>query len=253
LDSIVRARDGQEVVALLNDITAISTAPVGWSAIPLRFDSAHQMQSGEPLPGHLADAAWGTPAPNGLRAAWLDVPSDPSLDKHSIGSHLVESALKEPRQSFAARFEIEKAPAGAWTGKLLTADATAAIAAGEPQPKDEEAQALYEIWQNYARTNGHFPGGLIARLSVKVREFIRNNASDRSGSSANRMEAIVPRLDASHDWAPSEVIRLFDDIAAITKIPLETMLEDIHQHSFQTGSPLPPALAKAPWGDAQIS
>ena len=182
----------------------------------------------------------------------LNVPADPSLNKHTIGSQLVEGALKEPNQSFAARFEIAKAPAGAWTGKLLTADATAAIAAGKPQPKDKEGQALYEIWQRHARLNGNFPGGLIARLGVKVKEFIRNNTGDASGDPyAKKMAPIVPRLDATHDWTPADVISLFDDIAAVTPIPLETMLEDIQQHSFQTGSPLPPALAKAPWGQTQ--
>jgi beta-lactamase regulating signal transducer with metallopeptidase domain len=180
----------------------------------------------------------------------LDVPADPSLNKHTIGSHLVEGALKEPRESFAATFEIEKAPAGAWTGKLLTADVTAAIAAGKPQPKDKSAQALYEIWQRHARISGNFPGGLIARLTVKVKEFIKNNTGDASGDPyAKKMAPIVPRLDASRDWTPAEVITLFDDIAAVTPIPLETMLEDIEQHSFQTGSPLPPALANAPWGE----
>lgn len=182
----------------------------------------------------------------------LDVPEDPSLNKHTIGSHLAEGALKEPRQSFAAKFEIEKAPAGAWTGKLLTADSTAAIAAGKPQPKGKEAQALYEIWQHHARINGNFPGGLIALLSVKVKEFIHNNTGDAAGDPyAKKMAPIVPRLDATHDWTPADVIALFDDIAAVTPVPLETMMEDIAQHSFQTGSPLPPALAKAPWGEAQ--
>src|SRR5207253_2183164 len=36
-----------------------------------------------------------------------------------------------------------------------------------------------------------------------------------------------------------------------TPVPLETMLEDIDEHTFQTGSPLPPALANAPWGETQ--
>ena len=182
----------------------------------------------------------------------LNVPADPSLNKHTIGSHLAEGALKEPRESFAATFEIAKAPTAAWTGKLLTADSTAAIAAGKPQPKSKEAQALYEIWQRHARANGNFPGGLIAWLSVKVKEFIHNNTGDASGDPyAKKMAPIVPRLEATHDWTPADVITLFDDIAAVTSIPLETMMEDIAAHTFQTGSPLPPALAKAPWGETQ--
>ncbi|HKD35710.1 MAG TPA: hypothetical protein VKB78_02890, partial [Pirellulales bacterium] len=90
--------------------------------------------------------------------------------------------------------------------------------------------------------------------TVKVKEFIKNNTGDASGDPyAKKMAPIVPRLDASRDWTPAEVITLFDDIAAVTPVPLETMMEDLQEHSFQTGSPLPRALANAPWGETNKS
>ncbi|MEQ1853357.1 MAG: hypothetical protein ABMA01_17400, partial [Chthoniobacteraceae bacterium] len=58
-----------EAVALLDDITAISTAPVSWADIPMQFDKARAVQGGEALPIELKSAAWGQPMANGLRAA----------------------------------------------------------------------------------------------------------------------------------------------------------------------------------------
>ncbi|HKD37057.1 MAG TPA: M56 family metallopeptidase, partial [Pirellulales bacterium] len=60
-----------DVVAVLDDITAISSAPVSWTDIPFDFSSSGNIQPGRPLPADLATAAWGEPTANGLRAAWL--------------------------------------------------------------------------------------------------------------------------------------------------------------------------------------
>lgn len=65
----------KEVVAMLDEITAISTAPVSWAATPMEFDAGRNIQRGQPLPKELESAAWGTPAENGLRAAWLLEPA----------------------------------------------------------------------------------------------------------------------------------------------------------------------------------
>jgi hypothetical protein len=182
----------------------------------------------------------------------FNVPADPTLDKHTIGSNLAGDALKDPHLSFFATTEIEKAPAGAWTGKLRTADTFADDAAGKPAPKDKHGQALFRAWQDYTRANGNFPGGLIARLGEKVKEFIRNNTGDAGGDPyAKKMAPLLPRIDATHDWTPAEVIALFDDIALVTSIPLETTREQLEQQSFKGGTPLPKNLADAPWGEPQ--
>ena len=60
-----------DVVALLDDLTAIATAPASWTDTAMEFSSMRTVRQGEPLPGQLGSAAWGAPAANGLRAAWL--------------------------------------------------------------------------------------------------------------------------------------------------------------------------------------
>lgn len=77
-------------MALLDEITAISTAPVSWSDIPLGFDDSGNVQPGRPLPVDLAGVAWGEPAANGLRAAWL---LEPQQDQYGLGSVLKARVL----------------------------------------------------------------------------------------------------------------------------------------------------------------
>ena len=55
-----------EVVALFDDIAAISTAPLSWADLSLEFDEMRYLKPGKPLPEWLASAAWGIPAANGL-------------------------------------------------------------------------------------------------------------------------------------------------------------------------------------------
>ena len=64
-----------DVVALLDDLTAIATAPVSWTDTAMEFSSMRVVRQGEPLPAQLESAAWGAPAANGLRAAWLLEPA----------------------------------------------------------------------------------------------------------------------------------------------------------------------------------
>ena len=60
-----------DTVALLDDITAVSTVPVNWAETTMEFDEMRNLKPGQPLPVELMTAAWGAPAANGLRAAWL--------------------------------------------------------------------------------------------------------------------------------------------------------------------------------------
>jgi beta-lactamase regulating signal transducer with metallopeptidase domain len=175
-------------------------------------------------------------------------------DGRTIGQLMAEGMLQDTHQSMVINFTIDKAPAGSWTGKLATGDSTGAVAAGQPQPNDKSGQALLALWQHHVRANGSFPGGLVGRLGDKVNEFIRNNTGDAGGDPyAKKMMPLVPRIDASRDWKPDEVVALMDDIAAVTPIPLETTMDDIVARTFKTGTPLPKALTSAPWGEAQPS
>jgi hypothetical protein len=184
----------------------------------------------------------------------LTAPADPTVDKHTIGQNIAEGVLKDPHESLVIEMVIEKAPAGAWTGKLLTGDATGSEAAGQPRPNDKRAQALFKVWQDHARANGDFPGGLVGGLGDRVNEFIRANTGDASGAPyAKKMTPIAPRIDATRDWKPEEVIALMDDIAAVSSGPLDAMREHMEGRAFKTGEPLPKSLVSAPWGAVQPS
>jgi beta-lactamase regulating signal transducer with metallopeptidase domain len=171
---------------------------------------------------------------------------------------LTDDVLKEPRDTLSIHMHIANAPAGAWTGKLVTGEATGESMVTDSQPKSTQGQALFKTWQANARTNGDIPGGLVDRLGAKVREFIRNNTGDPWGNaSAKKMTALVPRFDAARaaprDWKPAEIVALFDDVATVSTIPLETTMSEGALRTITTGVPLPKHLANAPWGEAQPS
>lgn len=177
------------------------------------------------------------------------------FDGHTLGSYFAKSMLEDARQTLFAQMEIEKAPVGAWTGKLVTGETSGAAAAGNLEPKNKEAKALFKTWQDHARKNGNIPGGLVDRLGDKVKEFIRYNTGDKSGEPyAKKMALLVPRFDAgraaSRDWTPAEVVPLLDAVAAVTPVPLDTTMNEIAARTFKTGAPLPRELANAPWGEA---
>ena len=172
-------------------------------------------------------------------------------DGRTGGSFIAEDTLKDARQTLVAELKIENAPAGAWTGKLVTGETSGAAAAGKPQPKDKAAQALFRMWQDHARSDGTIPGGLVGRLGGKAKEFIFFNSGDASGGPyAKKMATLLPRFDAARDRTPAEAAALLDDIAAVTAVPLDTTMEDMAALSFRTGAPLPPELANAPWCDS---
>ena len=84
-----------DVVALLDDLTAIATAPVSWTDTAMEFSSMRVVRQGKALPVELESAAWGAPAENGLRAAWLLEPG-PSVAWASIAefSYRLGTVLK---------------------------------------------------------------------------------------------------------------------------------------------------------------
>ncbi|MFN0128482.1 MAG: biopolymer transporter ExbD, partial [Verrucomicrobiales bacterium] len=79
-----------EVVAALDEIAAVATAPLGWANIPMEFDAGRNIRRGAALPKELESAAWGTPAENGLRAAWL---LEPRAEKYAAGTVLKARVL----------------------------------------------------------------------------------------------------------------------------------------------------------------
>jgi beta-lactamase regulating signal transducer with metallopeptidase domain len=62
---------------------------------------------------------------------------------------------------FLGDMTIERAPPGAWTGTLVTADTYAAFAAHGLLPKHKDAKELFVYWNDGVRWNRKFPGGLI--------------------------------------------------------------------------------------------
>ncbi len=67
-----------DAAALLDEIAAISIAPLGWAEMKLTFSGMREVKPGKPLPGELKGAAWGPPSVNGLRSAWMLVPTQPA-------------------------------------------------------------------------------------------------------------------------------------------------------------------------------
>ena len=177
--------------------------------------------------------------------------SDKSLKGHTIGSFMAESAIKDAGENLFAELHIEKAPAGAWTGKLKTGETTGATAAGQPQPKGKDAQALFKKWQDSARSNGKIPGGMLGPLWRAAANFIKLNPSDER---APKLAELFKRIDTSRDWTPKDAITLLDDVTAIYA-DLPNWVADAPRFSLggdiRNGQPLPAALQDAPWGKAQ--
>jgi hypothetical protein len=61
----------KELVALLDQIADLSTAPIAWAELKTNLREMHRVEREAPLPDAWKNAAWGVPAENGLRAAWV--------------------------------------------------------------------------------------------------------------------------------------------------------------------------------------
>ncbi len=116
------------------------------------------------------------------------------------------------------------------------------------QPQDESAQSLFQQWQASARTDGKIPGALIGLLARQVDNFLQQYPQDKNSA---KLAALRPRLDASHDWEPSDVISLLDDITALSTAPvgwLDLPSRFESAHNLQPGTPLPNHLVDVAWG-----
>lgn len=168
----------------------------------------------------------------------------------TVPSSAIESDLsKIGRYHAIVQMEIAKAPAGAWTGKLVSGQTRgSADVAAAPAPKHKDARALYEIWQRHARANGDIPGALIGDLAAAVKTFIGYNPT---WETVPKLNALLPRLEATRDWKPTDAIALLDEVAGVQDSPLQTTAEKATRHTIRKGGALPKKFADAPWGDAQ--
>lgn len=171
-------------------------------------------------------------------------------DAKAGGLAVAERIIKDPSHSLSLVLNIIHAPDGAWTGKLETPATRGAFAALGPMPKSQEGQALFRYGVEHSRLNFEIPGGLISRLHDKVHEFIRLNDGDQFGGPyAKKMQPLMPRFEQKGDWSQAGAVALFDDIAAVSKIPLQTTLSQIHERTLQQGQPLPTSFEQANWGE----
>ena len=180
---------------------------------------------------------------------FFDEPGNP--DAKAGGLAVTERIIKCPSHALGLVLNIIHAPEGAWTGRLVAPPTRGAFAALGPMPKSKEGQALFQYWVDHARLNFEIPGGLIRRLHDKVLEFIRLNDGDQYGDPyAKKMQPLVARFEKTDDWNQTDVVALFDDIAVVTTIPLETTLVQIRENTLKRGQQLPVSLKDANWGEA---
>lgn len=192
--------------------------------------------------------------PREVARLYVMSPDDERSRGRNMGSVIADGLLQDPQQRLLVEFNVNAAPGGAWFGKLVTGETTGLAAAGEPQPQTKEGQALYQALKANARKNRDIPGGLIALLGDKVKEFVKNNEKDTFGAPyAKKMQPLLSRFGEVRDLSAADTVTLLDDIAAANDIPLETTLEKIGRDTFRAGTPLPKELASAPWGEAQAN
>ncbi len=171
--------------------------------------------------------------------------------ERKTGDMMAEGIVKDPSQELFAVLKIVHAPAGAWTGKLTAPNTRGAFAAEGGMPSSQPGQALFRYSIDHARLSGDIPGGIISRLHNLVQEFIRLNSGDQSGDSyAKKMQLLLPRFEKKGDWNKPKSSPLFDEIAAVTTIPLQRTLDAIRENSLQRGRVLPTSLKNANWGEA---
>jgi beta-lactamase regulating signal transducer with metallopeptidase domain len=166
------------------------------------------------------------------------------------GDLLGEGLVKDPTQALFAVLNIVHAPEGAWTGKLKTPATRGAFAAQGPMPTSKEGQILFRYCIDHARLNGDIPGGLISRLHDLVEEFIQLNSGDQYGNAyAKKMQPLLTRFEHTGDWKQEDAAKLFDDIAAVTTIPLERTMNAIRENTLQRGLPIPASMNALNWGE----
>lgn len=93
---------------------------------------------------------------------------------------------------------------------------------------------------------GKSPGGVIGKLAESVKTFIKNNPT---WETTPQLVKMLPRFDASRDWTGQDAVALLDELAALQSTPISMALDHENEGVIRTGTPLPPELANAPWGE----
>jgi beta-lactamase regulating signal transducer with metallopeptidase domain len=172
-------------------------------------------------------------------------------DGKTVSAGIEGDLSKIDRNHAVAEMEIAKAPAGAWTGKLITGKTRgSADKAAAPAPMHKAARAHYEVWQRYARANGDIPGALVGELAAAVKQFIKYNPTWKT---VPKLNEVLPRLDATHDWKPADAIALLDEMAGIQHTLLEQAPWKGTRQTIRHGDALPKKYADVPWGEEQPS
>lgn len=154
-------------------------------------------------------------------------------------------AAGEPGMTFMGELKVENAVQGAWSGTVRTADTSGVFTAYGRLPKDKDARELYKRWNAIARGDEKIPGALIGLLAQSIQTFTINNPTWETTPQLLKM---LPRLDASHDWAGPDALALLDELSALQNTPITMALHN--EHTLHKGSPFPPELQDAAWGQA---
>ncbi len=160
---------------------------------------------------------------------------------------VLHAADKEPvKETKSVQPAVRPAPKN-----IAKPDAGEAAAAGKPQPKDKNSQALFRKWQAGARIDGRIPGGALGSLATATSNFVKFNPTDeRSPKLAEQLKPI----DISHDWTQADAVTLLDDVSAVyPNLPSWALEQSRFEtaETIRTGHPLPDDLAAAPWGETQ--
>jgi beta-lactamase regulating signal transducer with metallopeptidase domain len=172
-------------------------------------------------------------------------PAEKMNDGRNISAADEQAVRVYPQYSLTAEMTIEKAPAGAWTGKLATSQSRGSM--DVIPPKNKDAQALYKSWALASRIDGKIPGGVIGLLGQSVVTFIKGNPTWQT---TPQLQKMLPRFDASRDWSGQDAVALLDELAAVQDTPIGMALGQEDLGLIRAGTPLPPDLADAPWGKA---
>lgn len=160
------------------------------------------------------------------------------------------SVSSDPSLSFVAKLGVESSPDAGWNETLATAESFGMGVTHGLVPKDKSARSLLKSWTAISRDNGSIPGAMIGRLGDSVKTFIKNNPT---WETTPRLKEMLPRFDASHDWAGSNALALLDELASIQETPVSMALDHESETSVRRGSPLPASLVGAPWGEPAVN
>jgi beta-lactamase regulating signal transducer with metallopeptidase domain len=219
------------------------------SAAPVRFNTASEAPESPYLTvGENGETLFAIHDSKPIRADFLLMPRQAAVlrlfSDRTEGPSITSDIST---MTFDVTVTVENAPAGTWTGKLVTPETAALFVAHGLMPTHKDAQALFRVWNASARLHGKIPGALIGLLAESVKTFVKRN---RSRESTRQLLKMLARLDATRDWSGPDALALLDDLAAVSDSPIKMVLDEEMERTIHRGVPLPPEMASAPWGKA---